>query len=114
MIDQSHNITDPIESLLASAEAIAGAFARAQIVDRDALASHRDRNDVMEAFRTLRHAYDVDVAPILALVRVEAGGAADPILAYRAQGAGAQAFEIRLRYRIIHAEKADILTNARP
>ncbi len=28
MIDQSHNITDPVESFLASAEAIAGVFAR--------------------------------------------------------------------------------------
>ena len=71
---------------MASAEAIAGAFARAQIVDRDTLAAARDRNDVMEAFRTLRHVYEVDVAPILALVRVEAGGAADPILAYRESG----------------------------
>jgi L-rhamnose isomerase/sugar isomerase len=86
MIDQSHNVTDPIESLLASAEAIAGAFARAQIVDRDALADTRERNDVMEAFRTLRHAYEVDVTPILALARIEAGGAADPILAYRESG----------------------------
>ena len=29
MIDQSHNVTDPIESMLSSAEAIAGSFAKA-------------------------------------------------------------------------------------
>ncbi|MEJ1969155.1 MAG: TIM barrel protein [Rhizomicrobium sp.] len=86
MIDQSHNVTDPIESLLASAEAIGGAFARARSVDRDALAAYRAGNDVMEAFRTLRQGYVTDVSPILALARIEAGGAADPILAYRESG----------------------------
>jgi L-rhamnose isomerase/sugar isomerase len=86
MIDQSHNITDPIESLLSSAEAIAGAFARAEIVDCAALADARNRNDVMGAFRTLRQAYATDVGPILAMARIEAGGAADLILAYRESG----------------------------
>jgi len=86
MIDQSHNVTDPIESLLSSAEAIGGAFARAQVVDREALAAYQKGNDVMEAFRTLRQGYNTDVAPILAKARIEAGGAADPILAYRESG----------------------------
>jgi L-rhamnose isomerase/sugar isomerase len=83
MIDQSHNITDPIESLLSSAEAIAGAFARALLVDRGALAEHQESNDVMLAFQDLRRAYNVDVAPILAMARVDAGGPIDPIAAYR-------------------------------
>jgi L-rhamnose isomerase/sugar isomerase len=86
MIDQSHNITDPIESLLASAEAIAGAYARALIVDRAALAEFRARDDVMGAFRVLRRAYETDVGPLLARVRVAAGGAADPIACYRESG----------------------------
>jgi L-rhamnose isomerase/sugar isomerase len=86
MIDQSHNITDPIESLLSSAQAIAGAFARALIVDRDALAGRQRDNDVMMAFRALRQAYESDVGPILAMARMEAGGAADPIVAYRESG----------------------------
>jgi L-rhamnose isomerase/sugar isomerase len=86
MMDQSHNVTDPIESLLASAEAIAGAFARALAVDQAALAGFQSGNDVIEASRTLRRAYETDVAPILALARMEAGGAADPIAAYRESG----------------------------
>lgn len=86
MIDQSHNVTDPIESLLSSAEAIAGAFARALIVDRGVLAEYQGSNDVMMAFQTLRRAYNVDVAPILAMVRHEGGGAIDPIAAYRETG----------------------------
>jgi L-rhamnose isomerase / sugar isomerase len=86
MIDESHNITDPIESLLASAEAISGAFVRAALVDRDALAAYQQKNDAMEAFRTLRRAYETDVSPVLALARIEAGGAADPIAAFRESG----------------------------
>lgn len=84
MIDQSHNVTDPIESLLSSAEAIMQSFAKALLVDRAALQAAQDSNDVMMAFQALRRAYTVDVSPILAMARMEAGGAIDPIEAYRA------------------------------
>ncbi len=90
MIDESHNLTDPIESLLAASEAIAGAYARALLVDRTELKASREGNDVMMAFRALRQAYDVDVSPILAMARMEAGGAAEPITFYRESGYRAQ------------------------
>ncbi|MGH8853002.1 MAG: TIM barrel protein, partial [Telluria sp.] len=66
MLDQSHNVTDPIESMLSSAEAIAGSFAKALLVDREALHAAQGDNDTMMAFQALRRAYNVDVAPILA------------------------------------------------
>jgi L-rhamnose isomerase/sugar isomerase len=84
MIDQSHNVTDPIESMLSSAEAIAGCYARASLVDRDALHAAQNDNDVMLAFRTLRSAYEYDVGPILAKARAEKGGAIDWLGTYRA------------------------------
>ena len=84
MIDQSHNVTDPIESMLSSAEAIAGCFAKASLVDREALHAAQESNDTMMAFQALRRAYNVDVAPILAMARVEAGGAIDVLATYRA------------------------------
>ncbi|MGN6356189.1 MAG: L-rhamnose catabolism isomerase [Novosphingobium sp.] len=83
MIDQSHNVTDPIESMLSSAEAITACFAKALIVDRGALHAAQDANDTMMAFQALRRAYNIDVAPILAKVRVEAGGAIDVLAVYR-------------------------------
>jgi L-rhamnose isomerase / sugar isomerase len=83
MIDQSHNVTDPLESMLASAEAIAASFAKALLVDREALHLAQESNDTMMAFQALRRAYNVDVGPILAKARVEAGGAIDPLAAYR-------------------------------
>jgi L-rhamnose isomerase/sugar isomerase len=86
MIDQSHNVTDPIESMLSSAEAIAGAYAKALLVDRDALHAAQQENDVMMAFQALRTAYRTDVTPILAMARAETGGAVDVLGAYRDSG----------------------------
>jgi L-rhamnose isomerase / sugar isomerase len=86
MIDQSHNVTDPIESMLSSAEAIVGAYAKALLVDREALLAAQEANDTMMAFQALRTAYRTDVTPILAAARAEAGGAIDTIGAYRASG----------------------------
>lgn len=83
MIDQSHNVTDPIESMLSSAEAIAQCFAKALLVDRQALHAAQEANDTMMAFQALRQAYTIDVAPIIAMARLEAGGAIDVLKTYR-------------------------------
>ena len=106
MIDQSHNVTDPIESMLCSAEAIAGSFAKALLVDREALRAAQESNDAIIAFRALRRAYDTDVAPIVATARAEAGGAIDPLALYRVdrlarpQGAGAGTGRAGRRHRL--------------
>ena len=86
MIDQSHNVTDPIESMLSSAEAIVGAYAKALLVDRAALTEAQQGNDTMMAFQALRRAYKTDVSPLVAMARVEAGGAYDVLSAYRDSG----------------------------
>ncbi len=86
MIDQSHNVTDPIESLMISAVEIQRAYVQASLVDRTALAAYQDANDALMASATLRTAFRTDVEPILAKARHETGGAIDPILTYRASG----------------------------
>lgn len=86
MIDQSHNVTDPIESLIRSAGEIRRAYVQALLVDRVALAGHQEENDALMASETLKQAFRTDVEPILARARLEAGGAIDPIGAYRASG----------------------------
>lgn len=83
MIDQSHNVTDPIESMLSSAESIAHAYAKAVLVDRGALHAAHEADDVMMGFQALRQAYRTDLTPVLAMARVEAGGAVDPLTLYR-------------------------------
>ena len=86
MIDQSHNVTDPIESLISSANEIRRAYAQALLVDRAALDGYQDGNDALMASDALKRAYRTDVEPILAEARRRAGGAIDPIAAYRASG----------------------------
>jgi L-rhamnose isomerase/sugar isomerase len=83
MIDQSHNVTDPIESLITSAAEIVRAYAQALLVDRAALAEYQEKNDALMAAQTLKRAFVTDIGPILAKVRADKGGAIDPIATYR-------------------------------
>ncbi|AJE46373.1 L-rhamnose catabolism isomerase [Celeribacter indicus] len=86
MIDQSHNVTDPIESLMISAMEIQRAYVQASLVDRETLAGYQDENDALMASATLRAAFRTDVEPILQMARFEAGAAINPVLTYRASG----------------------------
>src|SRR3954447_5391990 len=78
MLDQSHNVTDPIESLICSAIELQRAYAQALIVDRLKLHEYRMANDVLMAAQTLKRAFTTDVTPILAHARVRKGAAIDP------------------------------------
>ena len=84
MLDQSHNVTDPIESLMVSAMEVQRAYAQALLVDRPALEAAQDANDVMAALRIFKAGFVTDVSPILAEARRRGGGAIDPIAVYRA------------------------------
>jgi L-rhamnose isomerase/sugar isomerase len=86
MLDQSHNVTDPIESLMTSAVELVRAFVQAHAVDREALSHYQAANDAAMALQTLKQAFTTDVSPILAMARYRAGGAIDPVAAYRASG----------------------------
>jgi L-rhamnose isomerase/sugar isomerase len=86
MLDQSHNVTDPIESLMNSAVEVQRAYIQAAMVDRACLAGLQASNDVLQAAQTLKAAFRTDVGPILAMARLRAGGALDPVAAYRASG----------------------------
>jgi L-rhamnose isomerase/sugar isomerase len=86
MLDQSHNVTDPIESLMTSVIEVVRAYVQAHLVDREALAAAQDRSDAIEALAVLKRAFTTDVSPILAIARARAGGAIDPIATYRASG----------------------------
>ena len=95
MLDQSHNVTDPIESLMTSAVEVQRAHAQALIVDRAALAGFQEDNDALMASETLKAAFRTDVTPILAMARLEAGCAIDPVAAYRRSGYRARVAEAR-------------------
>ncbi len=84
MLDQSHNVTDPIESLMTSAVEVSRAYVQALIVDRDKLLEAQQNGDALLALATLKEAFTTDVSPILATARVEQGGAIEPLNTYRA------------------------------
>ncbi len=86
MIDQSHNVTDPIESLMVSAVEIQRAFVQASLIDRTALSAAQDASDVMLGHRLVKQAFITDVSPILAEARRRKGGAIDPLGVYRSSG----------------------------
>ncbi len=95
MLDQSHNVTDPVESLMVSAAEVQRAFAQALLVDRAALAGFQQENDALMASGTLKAAFRTDVEPILAMARRETGGAVDPVACFRAAGYRAKVAEER-------------------
>lgn len=95
MLDQSHNVTDPIESLMTSAVTVQRCYAQALLVDRQALTAYQDANDVLMAAQTLKAAYHTDVTALLQKIRIDAGGAVDPVAAYRASGYRQQVAAVR-------------------
>jgi L-rhamnose isomerase/sugar isomerase len=86
MLDQSHNITDPIESLLTSAIELSRGYVQAHLVDRERLAEAQQNNDSIAALSALKDAFTTDVSSILAVARERSGGAIEPINVYRASG----------------------------
>jgi L-rhamnose isomerase/sugar isomerase len=86
MLDQSHNVTDPIESLMQSAIELQRSYAQALLVDRAALSVAQGENDALGAHLELKRAFNTDVSPILGMARSQSGGAIAPIKTYRASG----------------------------
>ena len=86
MIDQSHNIKDPLEDLIQSTEAVAIAYAQALVVDRSLLAQAQADNDAALAQESLQSAFRTDVRPLIAEARRRNGAAIAPLDAYRALG----------------------------
>jgi len=83
MLDQSHNVTDPIESLMTSAIEVQRAFVQASLINRKALAHYQLENDALMATQTLKQAFRTNVDPILQRARQQQGGAINPVATYR-------------------------------
>jgi L-rhamnose isomerase/sugar isomerase len=84
MIDQSHNVEPKLEAMLLSVLNCQEAYAKALLVDREALAERQAALDVLGAHRLLKDAFATDVRPLLAHVRREMGLHPDPMAAYQA------------------------------
>ena len=86
MLDQCHNVERKIPAMLHSVMNCQAAYAKALIVDRDALRRAQQAGDVVGAHRALMDGFETDVRPLLAQVRQSMGAAADPLAAYAASG----------------------------
>jgi L-rhamnose isomerase/sugar isomerase len=86
MIDQSHNIEPKIEAMILSIMNLQESYAKALLVDREALTRARRAGDVLGAHRVLLDAYATDVRPLCARTREDLGGSADPITTFRNSG----------------------------
>jgi len=90
MLDQSHNIEPSLEGIIQSVLNTQTAYAKALLVDRPALRRAQADTDVILANRTVMAAFELDVEPLLARVRVEMGLDPDPLAAYRHDGYAAK------------------------
>ena len=86
MIDQSHNVEGKVAAMIASVLNVQTAYAKALLIDRQALARAQAAGDVLGANAILDDAYQTDVRPLLAVVRERLGVPADPLGAYLASG----------------------------
>jgi L-rhamnose isomerase/sugar isomerase len=85
-VDQSHNVEAKVEAMVLTVVNLQEAYAKALLVDRDALRAAQGAGDVLGAHEVLLDAYRTDVRPLCARVRAAHGAAEDPVAALRAGG----------------------------
>ena len=83
-IDQSHSIEPKVEAMVLSVLNVQEAYAKALLVDRDALRAAQAEGDILGAHRLLLDAFATDVRELCAGARVSLGAEADPLAAVRA------------------------------
>jgi L-rhamnose isomerase / sugar isomerase len=82
-IDQCAMVEDKIPAMLRSVTAMQAAFAKAMLIDREALRAAQERGDVVSANEVLCDAYDTDVRPMLRELRSRLDIPADPLLVFQ-------------------------------
>lgn len=86
MIDQCHNEKPKIEATIQTVVIAQELYAKAALIDHDALLRAQLKHDVVTAELMLKRAFFTDVTPALASWRKANRLAADPLLEHRRQG----------------------------
>jgi L-rhamnose isomerase/sugar isomerase len=86
MIDQSHNEKPKIEATIQTVVMAQELYAKAALVDHDALRKAQAKNNVVDAELTLKRAFFTDVSPALLAWRKANKLPADPLAAHRLSG----------------------------
>jgi L-rhamnose isomerase/sugar isomerase len=82
-IDQAHNVERKVEAMVLSVVNLQEAYAKALLVDREALAAAQAEGDVLGGHELLLDAFRTDVRPLCAQARAALGAAEDPVAAFR-------------------------------
>jgi len=86
MIDQCSALENRIQAVLHSVDSLMISYAKALIVDEEALRKHQIKNEIILANRVLLDAFLTDVRPLIQMVRMEKGLPLDPVKAYVKSG----------------------------
>ncbi|OLC49889.1 MAG: sugar isomerase [Acidobacteria bacterium 13_1_40CM_65_14] len=86
MIDQSHNLKGKIEAMIQTVTVAQELYAKAALVDHDALATAQARSDIVAAESLLQDAFATDVRPAIREWRIMHRLPADPMDAFRQSG----------------------------
>jgi L-rhamnose isomerase/sugar isomerase len=85
-VDQSHNVEAKVEAMVLTVVNLQEAYAKALLVDRDALCEAQQAGDVLGGHEVLLDAYRTDVREACAAARAALGAAEDPVKTFRASG----------------------------
>jgi L-rhamnose isomerase/sugar isomerase len=86
MIDQSHNLKTKIEATIQTVVTAQELYAKAALVDHEALRAAQQAADIVIAEEFLKDAFQTDVRPATQSWRMSKGLPADPLIAYREAG----------------------------
>jgi L-rhamnose isomerase/sugar isomerase len=86
MIDQSHNLKPKIEAMIQTVCTAQELYAKAALVDHQALLQAQKKGNIVDAEMCLKKAFNTDVSEALAEWRRGKGLDADPLAAHRASG----------------------------
>jgi len=99
MVDQCHNEKPKIEAMLQTVAIAQELFAKAAIVDHDALRKAQAKNNAIDAELLLKKAFFTDVTPAITAFRKSKNLPLDPIAEHRRQGYEKKAAADRNRRR---------------
>ena len=86
MIDQSHNLKGKIEAMIQTVCMAQELYAKAALVDHQALAQAQRKSDLVGAESILQDAFATDVRPLIREWRTGKGLPAEPLRAFRGSG----------------------------
>jgi L-rhamnose isomerase/sugar isomerase len=86
MVDQSHNLKEKMEEMIQTAVMAQELYAKAALVDREALARHQAKAELVDAEECLKAAFATDVRPAIRDWRRSKGLAEEPLKAFRESG----------------------------